>query len=385
MRIGIVAFEIDQHSGGMGNWCWQYATALAQRGHEVHAISKRIGFAPLPANIVWHSVGGTSRMSYGQAAEEYLQRLDLDVVHDMGAGWSCNVFQPHGGSHLAWLARRAEMVGRWLRPWKRLLDQVSRRQRDFVRHAERQFDATRAHGKTFVALSHGVANDFEHHHRVRPERIAIVPNGVDCRRFSPAHRAVYRNVVREQWRVPEETTVLLLAAHNFRLKGVPELLSAAGRLAANGRKLHVVIAGGKRLASWRRAAARAGLARQSTFLGSIADMVPVYAAADAYVHPTYYDPCSLVLLEAAASGLPIVTTRRCNGAAELFREGHEILTVHDPRDNALTDRIDAMMDLRLRASIGSAARQVALRHSFERNVAQLIQVYHQRSNRRSAA
>ena len=66
-------------------------------------------------------------------------------------------------------------------------------------------------------------------------------------------------------------------------------------------------------------AARLGLANRATFLGTVSDLTPYYAAADAYVHPTFYDPCSLVLLEAAASGLPIVTTRRCNGATELFR------------------------------------------------------------------
>ena len=46
--------------------------------------------------------------------------------------------------------------------------------------------------------------------------------------------------------------------------------------------------------------------------------MPYYAAADLYVHPTFYDPCSLVVLEAAACGLPIITSRY-NGAAELFR------------------------------------------------------------------
>lgn len=111
-------------------------------------------------------------------------------------------------------------------------------------------------------------------------------------------------------------------------------------------------------------------------MGSVADPVPYYAAADAYVHPTYYDPCSLVILEAAASGLPIVTTRRCNGAAELFRDGAEILTVADPRDReALCERLDALLDPPLRAELGAAARRVALRHPFERNVAEILQLY----------
>ena len=146
--------------------------------------------------------------------------------------------------------------------------------------------------------------------------------------------ARHREIIRRQHGISDESLVLLLAAHNFRLKGVPELLRVAGRIVANGGPVHVAIAGGKRVKNWQHAANQLGLEKRVTFFGTVADMVPCYAAADAYVHPTYYDPCSLVLLEAAAFGLPIVTTRSHNGAAELFREGHEILTVNDPRDAA---------------------------------------------------
>src|SRR4029434_8802910 len=105
---------------------------------------------------------------------------------------------------------------------------------------------------------------------------------------------------------------------------------------------HVLIAGGKRSARWERFAGQLGVSDHSTVHGPVADMVPFYAAADAFIHPTYYDPCSLVVLEAAASGLPIVTTRRANGAAELFRDD-EILTVHDPsQSEALLERVDAL-------------------------------------------
>ena len=212
------------------------------------------------------------------------------------------------------------------------------RHRDFARHADRQSAAVAQADKTVIALSNVVADDYEHRHKIRPERIKVVYNGVDCQRFSPAHRASYRGLVRRDLGVADDTLLLLLAAHNFRLKGVPELLAAAARLNANGRSVHVAIAGGKRLEKWRFSARKYGLAGRVSFVGTIPSLVPYYAAADAYVHPTYYDPCSLVLLEAAASGLPIVTTRRYNGAVELFREDDEILIAEDPTaSNALYD------------------------------------------------
>lgn len=387
MRIGIVAFDVDPRSGGMGHWCWQFVGALAVRGHQVHVIAQRFGEASLSASVTRHILPAVrSRMAFGSAAAQRIERLELDVVHDMGAGWNCDVFQPHGGSHYAWLTRRAAMYPAWLRVLKRPIDAILPRQRDFLRHARRQFALRDSLGKTFVALSHAVADDFVRLHGIRPEQIAIVPNGVDCRRFSPAHRVTHRDAVRRQLGVDDGTVLLLLAAHNFRLKGVPELLAVAGQLAANGRDVHVVVAGGKRLTKWRRVAGRLGLADRATFVGSVADLTPYYAAADAYVHPTYYDPCSLVLLEAAASGLPIVTTRRFNGAAELFHEGDEILSVEDPHDGeALFERVEALFDARLRAELGAAARRVALRHPFERNVAEIMRLYERPIGRRLAA
>jgi UDP-glucose:(heptosyl)LPS alpha-1,3-glucosyltransferase len=313
-------------------------------------------------------------------------RLDLDVVHDMGIGWHCDVFQPHGGSYYAWLARRAEMYPPWMRGIKRAVDSLVPRKRDFLRHCRRQFALEHSLGKTFVAISNTVADDFVRFHGIRPEQIAVVHNGVDCRRFSPAHREAHRSRMRRDLGIVDETVVFLVAAHNFRLKGVPQVIAAAARLAAEGRDLHVLVLGGKRLAPWRRAAATVGLDGRATFAGTVKDPVPYFAAADAYVQPTYYDPCSLVLLEAAASGLPIVTTRRFNGAAELFREEDEILTIADPTDaDALCERVDALFDARTREALGAGARRVALRHPFERNVANILQLYGRPIGRHAAA
>jgi UDP-glucose:(heptosyl)LPS alpha-1,3-glucosyltransferase len=57
-----------------------------------------------------------------------------------------------------------------------------------------------------------------------------------------------------------------------------------------------------------------GLEERFVFAGPVRDMDLIYPACDALVHPTYYDACSLVVLEALASGLPVITTT-ANGAS----------------------------------------------------------------------
>jgi UDP-glucose:(heptosyl)LPS alpha-1,3-glucosyltransferase len=387
MRVAFVIDDLDPRRGGMSQWCSQFVTAVANQGYDLHMVSQGFGDAPLAQNLTCHPIPRTrSRIEFAAIAAKIVNTLNADIVHDTGLGTQFDIFQPHGGSYAAWVARRLDFYPRWVRAMKRPIDALLPRQREFDRHAEEQYKAGRRSRATFVALSNFVADGFEQYHQIRPDRIKVIYNGVDCRRFSSENRDCYRDDVRRQLRIEDSTITLLLAAHNFRLKGVSELMRVTSRLVSNGRPVHLIIAGGKHLAKWQLTANRLGLAGRISFLGAVADMVRCYSAADVYVHPTYYDPCSLVLLEAAASGLPIVTTRRCNGAVELFREGESILTVGDPSDfDALYEKVDALFDDRLRAKMGTAARDVALQHPFEKNVAEVLRLYEARSRARVAA
>jgi UDP-glucose:(heptosyl)LPS alpha-1,3-glucosyltransferase len=104
-------------------------------------------------------------------------------------------------------------------------------------------------------------------------------------------------------------------------------------------------------------------------------MEPYYSAADLLVHPTYYDPCSRVVLEALLWGLPCVTTR-FNGAAEVLEDGITGRVIADPDDTA------ALAAAAAEASAASyrqalAERQPRLRHdlSAARHAAEVIRLY----------
>ncbi len=178
--------------------------------------------------------------------------------------------------------------------------------------------------------------------------------------------------------------MLLIVAHNFRLKGVRTLLRAAARLTAGGKDLHVAVVGGKHLEFWQRRAKWMGLADRVSFLGRIDDPVPYYAAADAYVQPTFYDPCSLVVLEALASGLPVVTST-FNGVSELLTQGREGYVICDPSDHhELTEALLPMFNPARRTAMGQAARALAMQHPLERNCREILDVYREIVGRRLA-
>ncbi|MBN2216587.1 MAG: glycosyltransferase family 4 protein [Pirellulales bacterium] len=372
MKIGLVIEEFDPRRGGVEQWTSQAVEHLAARGHEVHVVARRFSSATLAMPIIAHPLGDArGRIGFAKAAEAMLRGLSLDVVHDTGCGWWCDVFQPHGGSRAAATARNLLLLPPWLRWIKRSVSRLLPRYRQFNALSARQYAAD---GRLVLALSRQVAADFVRLHGVPREQIRLIYNGVDTDRFSPARRATYRNRIRQRLGIPEDSTLLLIVTHNFRLKGVPMLLSAMARWPYD-RRADLVVVGGKHPDCFLRAARRLGIQERTHFVGAVEDTVPYYAAADVYVHPTFYDPCSLVVLEALAAGLPVVTSR-ANGASELFTENCEGVLMDDPADAAsFLGLIEPLLHRRRRLEMGQAARRLALRHTFARNIDELVAIY----------
>src|SRR5205807_2056541 len=100
-----------------------------------------------------------------------------------------------------------------------------------------------------------------------------------------------------------------------------------------------------------------------------------FFASDFLVHPTFYDPCSLVVLEALACGLPVITSR-FNGAAELLSPPREGYIIADPHQHEiLAWSIDQLLDPETRAQCAHAARQTAARWTFEHHYQKLSPIF----------
>ena len=379
MRIGLVLEQFDPARGGREQWTWSYTQRLLELGHEVHLVARSCSSKARRLPIAYHAIQcDPCPIAFAAAVRAVLEPLALDIIHDMGTGWYCDVFHPHGGSMASSAERKLLFLPAWLRGLKRLANRMLPRHRTFQALMQRQYAD---HGQIVLALSRTSAADFQRFHGVAPKRIRIVYNGVDTERFSPGQCQPHRQQTRRRLGLSADGVMALIVAHNFRLKGVDTLLAAMRRLQA-GPQVRLVIVGGKHVDSWRRRVARLGLSEQVIFAGRVDDPLPYYAAADCYVHPTYYDPCSLVLLEAAACGLPLITSRY-NGASEIFHDGEDVLLVDDPADAAaMAAAMRILLDSSTRRRLGEAARATILQHSFHRNVDQILEIYDEILDRR---
>ena len=180
------------------------------------------------------------------------------------------------------------------------------------------------------------------HHGTDPARFTIVPGATDTSRFTPGDRTF------------GDPPVLLFHGRVDRRKGVLDLLEALPP------DVQLVVSGiGPDLDE-----ARARADSRTTFLGYVApdDAPAVYRAADVFVSPTYSEGFSNTILEAMASGLPVVSTRSV-GVVDCLRDGENGL-LHEPGDvaglGACLDRLlsDAAMRSRLAASALEEVRRL---------------------------
>jgi glycosyltransferase involved in cell wall biosynthesis len=203
--------------------------------------------------------------------------------------------------------------------------------------------------------------------------VAVVPNGVDLAAFTPGspHRASLR---REQG-VSDDDVVLLFVGGYWHLKG---LTTAIAGLALAQPKVS------KRLSLWvvgegdedaYRALARArGVDGQIHFFRHRRDIDRFYHAADLLVLPSLYESFSLVALEAAACGLPLVATR-VGCIDELVGAGEAGRLVQRTPESVAVAIVELAEAPPLRAALGMRAAERAAAYTWERSVDSLLRLY----------
>jgi UDP-glucose:(heptosyl)LPS alpha-1,3-glucosyltransferase len=205
---------------------------------------------------------------------------------------------------------------------------------------------------------------------VPADRLVVLPNGVDTERFHPGRRAHEGARLRRELGTTTGP-VWLLVGSGLRRKGLDTALGAFACASKAGAELWV--AGRDDPTPWRTLAERLGVGERVRFLGPRTDLEAVYGAADALVLPTRYDAFANVCLEAAAAGLPVVTSA-ANGAAEALREG--TLVVDDSEDvDGFARALEQLDDPGVRRRLGEAGRSIAETLGWDEHVRRLCDLY----------
>ncbi|HYD55517.1 MAG TPA: glycosyltransferase family 4 protein [Burkholderiales bacterium] len=367
MKLAIVRQRYTPY-GGAERFIARALPALERAGAEVTLISRKAdgwGARRMMRVDPFH-VGRTWRdASFAAAARKAWRREGFDLVQSHERIPGCDVYRAGDGVHRRWLEIRrsagglAERVGIALNPYHWY---VCRAEREMFEHPRL---------RAVVCNSQMVREEIRRAFRIAPEKLHLVYNGVDLEHFHPRLRETLRGPARAEIGCSPRDTVFLFVGSGFSRKGLAASIAALAR--TRNEAFRIVVAGRDREQRAFEAQARdAGVGPRVAFLGGRDDVRPLYAAADCFILPSRYDPFPNTALEALATGLPSIVSRR-TGAAEVVGEGGWVCEPDDP-DGLARQMLEADRATR-GADASRRARAVAERYGMDAMAASLAALY----------
>jgi UDP-glucose:(heptosyl)LPS alpha-1,3-glucosyltransferase len=389
MKIALCYESVLPARGGCETYIADLARRLAADRHEVHLYACRWDPSALPKGTHYHqlpSVRGPRFLRPWRFGAACLAAL-RDGLHDVSIGfdktWGQDILYPQGGLHTASAAHNLnKYASPWGRRWARLGKLIDPAHWSFAALERRQYLGARR--PLVIVNSQMVLDHFRRYYQFSVADLCVIRSAIDTTRFAEHDRPRRRLEYREEWSIGVDDVAALFVAMNYRLKGLEPLLHALALVPAAA-PLHLLVAGNQRTGAYERLARQLGIERRVRFLGPRRDVDNCYFAADFLVHPTFYDPCSLVVLEALACGLPLITSR-ANGASELLHPPSEGFVIDNPHDHAALARcMTELLDPATRSACARAARRTAQEWTFERHYRELLAAISEAVRRRGAA
>jgi UDP-glucose:(heptosyl)LPS alpha-1,3-glucosyltransferase len=310
LKVCIAIEKFDPHVGGAERYCWDLAHFLSRRGRNVSIICMK---AAKP-DVQEINISLVKPFKFPQ----FLRHLSFSLLHYfkakkmkdhihfcVGNTFYMDIYQPHGGLHRAWFQRETLMHPAIIRPVTRVLKYLSLK--DIVQRALEWWIFKMTKPKV-IAISKMVARDIRFCFKYPKSMLHLIPNGIDVKKFTPDNIR-HRDKIRSRYKIGQNDFVFLFLANNLALKGFDVLIKATRSL--NHLPVKVLVIGPY---TQRIKTKAKSLSNNLIFGGRADDPERIYPACDCLVHPSFYDACSLVVLEALASGIPVITTMS-NGAS----------------------------------------------------------------------
>lgn len=363
-RVALVRSRYDP-AGGAERFVQGAVAALRDEGATLTIVTRHwpghdgsaIVLDPFHWGSLWRD-WGFARAVCGELAR---RRFDLVQSHERIA--CCDVYRAGDGVHAEWLAQRARVQS----PLAAAATRLSPHHSYLLKAERRLFAASRL--KAVICNSEMVRREIAARFATDDEKLVVIRNAVDSSAFQPSSGGETRAAVRQQLGIPREANVVLHVGSGFERKGIAALLEALAKAGAWG----VIVGADKRAARYAAHARRLGIGERVRFAGAVSDVRPYYAAADSFALATLYDPFPNAVLEAMASGLPVVTTTHC-GAAEILAEG-ETGFVRDALDVAGLAEALARLDPPSARRMGAAAREAVAPFTPQRMAREYLALY----------
>ena len=357
MKLCIITHKVKK-GDGQGRVNYEIAKEVVRRGHHLTLLATEVAEELHQSSKVnWISI------SVKNFPTEFIRNF---IFANKSAGWLRNnrsavdLVKVNGAITTA--ASDVNAVHFVHSSWLRSPVHISRIRRDLYGFYQWLYTALNARwekqafqkAKVVVAVSQKVAQELVDI-GVPRSHIRVIVNGVDLQEFSPGVAD------RQKLGLPENVTLALFAGDiRTPRKNLDTVLHALVKVP----DLHLAVVGGIEGSPFPQLAASLGLNERVHFLGYRRDIPQIMRAADIFVFPSRYEACTLVLLEALASGLPVITATATGGAELVTPECGVVLADSDDTNALASALLSLVSDRAIRQQMGKAARSIAEQHSW---------------------
>lgn len=203
-----------------------------------------------------------------------------------------------------------------------------------------------------VAISRGVQNYLIEDVKVSEQKIIHIPNPVDIDRI----RKLSEEPVDHPWFVAKDLRVVLWVGRIGPVKGLSNLIGAFERVVRQTDARLIIVGEGPELNKTRDLAKQKGLAEKVDFVGFQSNPYRYMSRSSVFAFSSLSEGFGLVLVEAMACGLPVVSTDCVAGPAEILQNGRCGILVPVGDEEALAEGIISVLTNRqLREQLASAA------------------------------
>lgn len=380
MKIAMAIENFSVHGGGAESYAVQLSRTLVSQGWAVHLYGH--SWDGDPAEAVFHRIprlpawlpSSVRLLHFALAHRKMLDGHDYDVVLGFGNTLTMNVYQSHGGVHYRSSTRKLLAVRNpVVRGLRAVLMFASPKYHVRARIESAPFRMNPR--PVIIAISDMVRDDMAEHFHVPKQEIHLVYNGIDTSKFGEVRHGV-RSDLRRKLGFRGEVLFLFMA-YDFRKKGVQHLVEASAKLRdrVGSERFGVIVVGRPPYPSLQRRVSRLKLGGTVVFPGPTKEPEAFYSACDVFVLPTFYDACSLVVFEAMAAGLPVITTRY-NGAAGIISERRDGIILKQPGDvDELVEAMARLLDDKSRIDGSKLAAGTASHYTVEENHRRMIALF----------
>ena len=391
MNVCFVTPEYFPISGGTGAYVYYLSHSLQKLGHSVHVVARDKQDSEKTVNGIYvHYIKGTGNAltrywRFARSASKKIEELNkqngFDVIHanlplvpsfaipkDASKALVCAVHSTWKGEAI--VTKRDNPKN--LNPNEKSMLRYNFLLRSYEKKLMNRSDA-------LIAVSKYTVDELTELYGIDEKKIHVIYNGVDVQKFKPRPD---RAELRREFGLEDEKKIVLFVGRLYHRKGLEILLRSIPPVLQEFSDVKFVISGKgfkQKEESLRNLAKQLDIEDHVTFMGYVPDekLPNLYSASDIFVLPAIYENFPFAILEAQATGLPVISTK-VGGIPEFLVDNENGFLI-DPGDSAqLTRRVLALLqDPKLAKEMGMRGRKlIEEKFSWRLITSQVIDLYH---------